>query len=88
MTEGHERSSLFLRKFRPAHSHHNASASWHESAATRMQMFATGSNLTAGAPSYSRYFPGRVSGMAIHKNAAAIKATAARLRNPSQWPNV
>ena len=31
LTEGHERSSLFLRKFRPAHSHHNASASWHES---------------------------------------------------------
>ena len=46
LTEGHERSSLFLRKFRPAHSHHNASASWHESAATRMQMFATGSKLT------------------------------------------
>src|SRR6478735_10051624 len=46
LTKGHERSSLFIRKFRPAHSHHNASASWHESAATRMQMFATGSKLT------------------------------------------
>ena len=50
LTEGHERSSLFLRKFRPAHSHHNASASWHEFAATRMQMFATGSNLNGRKP--------------------------------------
>ena len=50
LTKGHERSSLFIRKFRPAHSHHNASASWHESAATRMQMFATGSNLNGRKP--------------------------------------
>ena len=40
------------------------------------------------APVQSRYLAGRVSGMAAHKNAAAIKAAVARLRNPAQWPNV
>ena len=40
------------------------------------------------APVQSRYLAGRVSGMAAHKNTAAIKAAVARLRNPAQWPNV
>jgi hypothetical protein len=43
---------------------------------------------TEAAPVQSRYLAGRVSGMAAHKNAAAIKAAVARLRNPAQWPNV
>jgi hypothetical protein len=46
----HERNSFFLRKFFPAHSHHNASASCHESVATRMQMFAPGSKLHGRKP--------------------------------------
>jgi hypothetical protein len=45
-------------------------------------------HVEAGVPVQSRYLAGRVSGMAAHKNAAAIKAAVARLRNPAQWPNV